>query len=199
MVVVGVNGHPGAGKTVVSNMIFKYDSTKIIHLDGLFDTIKVRYFKNDLKVLEKDTGEIEPYIDSKSNIGKIKRLKYLRGLIEKLKETYSNIYIDDYIRRNKMLYRYLILEGRSLDLYHLDKYCDVKVFIHSSDKLRYTRMVGRTIKGLSLDDIKSIYQYDLGSTIPVNDYLTINNNGDMKELEEQVNHLEKTIIKKIGV
>ena len=53
MLVIGINGHPGAGKTTVSELLFNDKNKSIIHLDNLFDRFKIKYFSNSVKVLKK--------------------------------------------------------------------------------------------------------------------------------------------------
>ncbi len=189
MIVIGINGRPGSGKTTISEAILNDKNKKVIHLDSIFNNIKQTYFKKQLKVLEKKTGEVEPYIDNTSNIGKLTQLKQIRFLIEIIKEAYAKFYIKEFIEKNNSNIDYLVLEGRYLDSYHLENFCDKLYFIQTEDELRYQRMKERTLSGLSKTDMDSIFQNDLKTTINLEKYTVINNNTEsILEIVEEINN-----------
>ena len=193
MLVIGVNGRPGAGKTTVSKLLFNGNNTSIIHLDNLFDNVKMKCFSQDVKVLEKTDGSLEPYIDSSSNIGRVIRLKGLKIALYQAKKMYANFYLNSFIKNNFDRINYLIIEGRSLDIYKLEHFCDTKVFIDAYENKRYVRMLDRTVRGLTSADIKGIFEYDLKRNINLNGYYIIENNGDLDHLNNQVKTFEHMV------
>ena len=137
MIVIGINGHTGAGKTTTSNLLFQDKNKQIVHLDWIFNDIKNKYFKNDISVLERESGENTPYLKSESRLKQISQLKYIKDLYIKLKGIYAFIIIKNIIKEGNV--DYLIIEGRTLDIYDIDKLCDYKIFINLSRELRYKR------------------------------------------------------------
>lgn len=195
MLVIGINGRPGAGKTTVSELLFNDKNKSIIHLDNLFDRFKIKYFSNSVKVLKKSDGACEPYIDSCSKVGKVIRIKGLKLALYQVKKMYANFYLNSVIKSTSPRVDYLIIEGRALDVYNLECFCDVKLFIDASSNKRYIRMIDRTVSGLTSADVRGVFTYDLKKDINLSGYHILKNDSNLEHLADQVKVFEKVVQK----
>ena len=195
MIVIGINGHTGAGKTTTSNLLFQDKNRQIVHLDSIFDDIKTKYFKNDISVLERESGENSPYLKNDSKLKKIAQLKYIKDLYIKLKEVYAFNIIKNIIKEGNV--DYLIVEGRTLDIYNIDKLCDYKIFISLSRELRYKRVLKRDEKGLDSANVIKNFNEDSNNPIEIQNYMVINNYGDLEYLKEEIKKVENEIKQKV--
>ena len=188
--VIGINGKPGSGKSIVSNLIFYNSNKQVIHLDYIFNDIKKKYLKKYTISGETINKEGKIYIDRKSSLRKILDLKYINELYNIMKNNYANKIIRKEIENS--MFDYVIIEGINLTNYNLDKICDVKILVKADNNLRYSRVLKRDI----YQDKESIIDFlNENNKIDINEhgYYIIENNGSLQELENNIREVEYKI------
>ena len=191
MIVIGINGYVGSGKTTISKLLFNDKNKRIIHLDSLFDETKRKYFEKDINVLKQSDGTELLCIDENSKIKKILKIKQLKGIYTFLKMMYAHKLIENIIQKslNDGL-DYLIIEGRNLDVYELDKLCDVKIYVSSGEVTRYIRALDRDKERF---DKSYFYKEPSIHILNIDGYIRITNNSDLDSLKIKVIQLEEKI------
>ncbi len=188
--IIGINGRPGSGKTTVSKLIYNDKDKEIIHLDYIFNEVKNKNLKKSITFEDRDKDVYNYHFNNDSIIKRILLSKYIKWLYNYLKSIYAKKYVNNIIKENKS--DYLILEGRQLKIYNLEKICDVKVFVHSSSKVRYERTIKRDTYKEKKEIIKELDE-DEKERIDTSDYIILYNTGDINKLKEEIKVLEKKI------
>ncbi len=184
--IIGINGRPGSGKTTVSKLICSDKDKEIIHLDCAFNEIKNKYLKNKVTLSENIDGDSRPYVNDNSPLKKIVASKSLLWL----KKIYTKRYVKNKIDESTK--EYIILEGRQLNIYDLEKLCDVKIFVHSPNITRYERVKKRD-NFIEEDTIIKDLNKELKEKIDTSNYHVLFNISDLETLKEEIKVLEKKL------
>ena len=186
MLIIGINGRPGSGKTTVSNILFKNDKTKVIHLDSIFNDIKYKFLKNNISILEQKDGTKNPYLTDETRLKKLLYLKQIKIFWRKIASIYVKEQIIKTIKDLKNKFDYLIIEGRALDEFKLENLCNIKFLLKAPIEVRRNRVLNRTLKGISENQLISIVNNDIEKNIDEKNYLIINNNGNYENLINKI-------------
>ena len=101
MIIIGINGHNGAGKTTFSNMLFSNSNKKVVSLDYLFDNLKNGLFKNYSTSLEKTNGEKAIYLSNDTKLQHLISKKSIEPLYFKMKSILANLLVNKIINESK--------------------------------------------------------------------------------------------------
>ena len=183
MVLIGINGQSGAGKTTLSKHLLENSNRKVIHLDHILDVIKRLLPKSMILNVTREDGEVFHYMSKSYGNNPI---------YEWLKKSIFRILLSRIINNAlKDNYEYLIIEGLCLE-----KYCnlndfDYTIFISALPEIRYRRVVERNSL-IELSLTKNTAQLDL--TVNPDLYsIHIENNGSLDWLISSIKTIEQTI------
>lgn len=195
MMVIGVNGYFGSGKTTLSNQLLSTSKTIVIHLDYAFDDLKEKYLRKSISSYEKNNGEKALYINDKSGFKKIVNLKGLHYIYEKFKRQYLVNYIKNVIdEAYQNGCEYIILEGGALSYYNLEEFCDFKIFIVSERITRLKRVLERDRTGMTDYDIVKDFEKNQETPFNISKYFLITNNGSLEDFKDSIEIIQNSII-----
>lgn len=185
MYIIGISGAVGAGKTTLSNLLFHYKKTKIIHLDSLLNNIK--------KICKTDNfinlnGEDVVLIDKKSLIKKITKYSFIKNKALNLASLIASVMLIYKIKQAQNdNYEFLIIEGFTLQEYINLSCLDCSIYIEADENTRKKRVLkrGNGIDALNLRPTNKNFN------------ITFDNSDNIKNLIKEINKLEIDTIKYI--
>lgn len=193
MIIIGINGNPGAGKTTASNIILKDYNSKVIHLDYVFDRLKDILPKKTIEKYQSDTQETK-ILNKDSLFYKVANSKIIVEQYERAKKIYANKVLKNEIKNafNEGI-DYLIIEGARLELYDIVYLMNYLIFINAKESDRIDRVKKRDKeysyivlkKYLNMLDNIDLKKYDF----------IIENIGTKKEFEEKCCFVTDMIVK----
>ena len=188
--ILGITGSIGSGKTTVSNLFRKY-GFKVINVDKFYASI-YRKNKSLRSKVKEEFGTISRAKLKKTVLNNPNKLKKLNKIthpviIDEIKKSIKNIK-----KANKdlkiIIDAPLLLEARALNL------VDKLIIVKCDEKMQIRRLLK---KGkYNKQEIKSIIksQMPLKEKLKYADFV-LDNNNDLKQLEEQVKNIIKIILK----
>ena len=184
MVLIGINGQSGAGKTTLSKHLLENSNRKVIHLDHILDVIKRVLPKSMILNVTREDGEVFHYMSKSYGNNPI---------YEWLKKSIFRILLSRIINNAlKDNYEYLIIEGLCLE-----KYCnlndfDYTIFVSTSQEIRYRRVVDRdSLAELSISKNSATVEVLSNPDLYT---IQINNDGSLSQLMDNIKSVEQTII-----
>lgn len=190
MILIGISGESGSGKTLTSEIIAKRLNCEVYHLDDLQKEVEVWKRKSFLKRFT------IPYSDSEGDTrvivnpkvkGKNMSSKAVENLYEKIKlAALKSIIMKKIIKQKSSKAKYFIIEGTQLAVYAPMDLLDVKILMNRQYELRERDVLARD--GISEEDFKAREEYDKPKiNLCKNFEYKIENNGTREQLEEQIN------------
>ena len=199
MIVIGINGYSGGGKTTMSEHLFCGTNRKVVHLDHIFDHILFLIPRFILPVADRDNGEKVKIIPNKSIIRSVAN----NPCVSYVLWSYASAIISHLISKyEKQGFEYFIIEG-----YYLEKCInlsdlDFSIFIDAPLDIRHLRVEKRNTKEEII--IRGNNSTDINGANFENYNILVENNGSIDEylnkifdVEKQILLLNKTKIKKI--
>ena len=183
MIIIGINGNPGSGKTTASNLIFNNNFKKVIHLDDIFNDIKELLPKNNTKTFKKDSEEAI-ILNRSGLLYKTLNLKIVNKQFELAKKIYANKVLKRSINQAiEAGIEYFIIEGTHLEDYDIVYLLDYLIFIRASQEDRIDRLIKRDKEYSSIIFKKSL---NMADGIKLDKYnLVIENNGSMDNFKQK--------------
>ena len=184
MILIGINGQSGAGKTTLANNLFNDLNCKVIHLDHIFDEIKSLLPETMVLNITRNDGEVIHCLSNSYG----KNLKLYPLLRKNIAKILLSRIINNALKDN---YDYLIIEGTLLEEYCNLNDFDYTIFISALPEIRYRRVVERNSL-IELSLTKNTAQLDL--TVNPDLYsIHIENNGSLDWLISSIKTIEQTI------
>ncbi len=201
MKIIGLCGGSGSGKGVVSHLFAKYGIPHI-DTDKVYRDI-TSYRSECMEKLSEIFGDIVLSADGSLNRERMREIVFIGDDCEHKRK-----------KLNEITHKYVLSEtDRIIDLYRkegriaviadvpllfesgFDKKCDVTVAVVAGEKVRIERITSRD--GISEEQANARINSQIKTSELVKkvDYV-IENNGDLKELEEKVEQLYHTILEK---
>lgn len=191
MIIIGINGNPGSGKTTASNLIFNDEIKKVIHLDNIFNDIKELLPKNNIKTFKKDSQEAI-ILNRSGLLYKTFNLKIINKQFEFAKKIYANKLLKRLITQaiNDGI-EYFIIEGLHLEDYDITYLLDYLIFINANKEDRIDRLIKRDKEFADIIFKRSL---NLADDINLDKYnLVIDNTGSMDDFKEKCMEVTETI------
>ena len=190
MILIGISGESGSGKTLTSEIIGKSLSCEVYHLDDLQKEVEIWKRKSFLKkfiVVSTDTaGESRVVVNPKLK-GKNISIKAVENLYEQVKmSALKSIIKKKIVAQKKAKAKYFVIEGTQLPVYVPISLLDVKILMNRQYSLRERDVLVRD--GISEEDFRERENYDKPKiNLCKNFEHKIENNGTIEQLEEQIN------------
>lgn len=156
MKIIGIFGKSGAGKTTLSKLIQSYDSEniEIIHLDNLYDGIKIRLFRKDT-VQQSDADENRIVTVNPTVKDKVLKSKIGRAIIQR-RNMLGNFLIKRKIAQARRLgKKAVIIEGIHLNNFKVTKNADAIIRVEAPFVKRLDRVSKREIE--TVDKAKMVF------------------------------------------
>lgn len=148
MIIIGITGPTGAGKSTFSEMILKNNSkVKIIHLDHVYDKIKSYLPFKNVSSYKRDDGEIINYLNRDGLAYRLFHIKGIEIIYQKIKKLYAKSFINQEIEfayQNGV--EYLVLEGVNINDLVDFQLLDLSIFISAPQNIRRERVNKRDKK-----------------------------------------------------
>ena len=192
MILIGISGESGSGKTLTSEIISKKLNCEVYHLDDLQKEVEVWKRKSFLKrftIPYSDTnGENEVIVNPKVK-GQNMSNKAVENLYEKIKmAALKSIIMKKIIKQKSSKAKYFVIEGTQLAVYVPIDLLDVKILMGRQYELRDRDVILRD--GISEEDFRKREEYDKPKiNLCKNFEYKIENNGTTEQLEEQINNI----------
>lgn len=143
MVVIGINGNPGSGKTTASNLLLNTESKLVIHLDDIFNDVKQLLPKNNVKTFKRDSYDTM-ILNRNGLLYKMVNLKIVNKQFELAKKIYANKVLKRKIEQAFIDgVDYFVIEGANLENYGITYLLDYLIFINASQEDRIDRLIKR--------------------------------------------------------
>ena len=183
MIIIGINGNPGSGKTTASNLIFNNDLKRVIHLDDIFNKVKELLPGNNIKTFKKDSEEAI-ILNRSSLLYKTFNLKIVNRQFEIAKKIYANKILKKAINQASIEgIEYFIIEGTHLEDYDVTYLIDYLIFIKAGEEERIDRLIKRDKEFANLIFKKSL---NMSDNINIDNYnLIIDNNGSKESFKQK--------------
>ena len=193
MVIIGINGAGGAGKTTLSENLFLGTDRVVVHLDHIFDRIMELIPKSIFSSTCRDNGEKVRVISKDSSIRKIAANKY----VSKVMWFYARKVIENLIKKyEKEGFEYFIIDGFYLENCVNLSDLDYSIFVNAPLELRYNRINKRNTeeeiskRGNSAIDKNNAnsenYDFTLYNSGSYDDYLEIIRETEHKILSQKI-------------
>ena len=191
MKIIGINGNPGSGKTTASNILFKDDSKKVIHLDDIFNDIKELLPKRNTDTFK--TGDSEAIIlNRKGALYKVLNSKFINKEFVLAKKIYANKYLKYVIKKAyKEGIDYIVIEGVHLENYDITYLIDYFIFIEANEEDRVDRLIKRDAEYASIIFKKSL---NMSDSIDKSKYdFILENNGSLEDFKDSCDEISENI------
>lgn len=143
MIIIGINGNPGSGKTTASNLLLNNESKLVIHLDDIFNEIKQLLPKNNVKTFKRDSYDTM-ILNRNGLLYKTVNLKIVNKQFELAKKIYANKVLKRKIEQAFIDgVDYFVIEGANLENYGITYLLDYLIFINASQEDRIDRLIKR--------------------------------------------------------
>lgn len=144
MIVVGINGNPGSGKTTVSQLIFSNENTKVVSLDRIYDTIKKNMPTKMVTQETRPDGNETVYLTHNGFYHFIKNSPLLSKVYRKLWRVLGHKLVWDQLELATVEgYDYVVLEGVSLFEFIDAKDLDLIIYVSADYDVRNSRVQKR--------------------------------------------------------
>lgn len=195
MIIIGINGNPGAGKTTVSNMILQNCNKKVIHLDFIFDGVKDMLPKDSIKKYDRTNEEMK-ILNRDSMFFKISHSKHLIEQYKRLKKIYANKFLKNEIKKAlKENIDYLIVEGSRLEEYDILYLMSYLIFVEACELDRINRIEKRDGK-YSYLILKNHLNFLKNINLDKYDFI-LSNIGTLEDLNEKCIFISNVIKDKV--
>lgn len=190
MILIGISGESGSGKTLTSDIMAERLKCEVYHLDDLQKEVEVWKKKSFLKRFtipsKGNNGENKVIINPKLK-GKNMSTKTVENLYQQIKmAALKSIIMKKIIKQKSSKAKYFIIEGTQLAVYAPIDLLDVKILMNRQYELRERDVILRD--GISEEDFKTREEYDKPKiNLCKNFEYKIENNGTREQLEEQIN------------
>lgn len=191
MKIIGINGNPGSGKTTASNILFKDDSKKVIHLDDIFNDIKELLPKRNTDTFK--TGDSEAIIlNRKGALYKVLNSKVINKEFVLAKKIYANKYLKYVIKKAyKEGIDYIVIEGVHLENYDITYLIDYFIFIEANEEDRVDRLIKRDAEYANIIFKKSL---NMSDSIDKSKYdFILENNGSLENFKDSCVEISENI------
>lgn len=191
MKIIGINGNPGSGKTTASNILFKDDSKKVIHLDDIFNDIKELLPKRNTDTFK--TGDSEAIIlNRKGALYKVLNSKFINKEFVLAKKIYANKYLKYVIKKAyKEGIDYIVIEGVHLENYDITYLIDYFIFIEANEEDRVDRLIKRDAEYANIIFKKSL---NMSDSIDKSKYdFILENNGSLEDFKDSCDEISENI------
>lgn len=193
MVIIGISGNPGAGKTTVSQMIFSNSNTKVISLDKIFDVIKEKLPNFLITTTKRDSGEENMFLTRNKLYNSIKNNPTLHAEYLKLRTLLGKKILKRAVDRVKDEdYDFIVIEGVALFDYGDMIPYDFLIKVEAPYDVRSKRVNIRNSKE-ELENSNPMETF-------IQDYKAnyhILNNASLEELHTKVSDIEEDIIRQL--
>lgn len=193
MIIIGINGNPGSGKTTASNFILNDRRKKVIHLDDIFDDIKQLLPKRNIQTFKRDSQNAM-ILNRNGLLYKTVNLKFVNKQFELAKKIYATKVLKTKINQAiKDEIDYFIIEGTHLEDYGIIDLFDYLIFIKASKEDRIDRLIKRDKQYADMILKKSLNMVD---AIDIQKYnLIIENEGTKDEFNQKCLEVSDMIVK----
>lgn len=192
MVLIGICGESGSGKTLTSEIIAKKLNCQVYHLDDLQKEVEVWKRKSFIKKFTVPTndsnGDVRVVIDPKFK-GKRMSSKAVENLYEKIKmSALKSIIMKRILKQRMSNEKYFIIEGTQLPIYVPLNMLDIKILMSREFSLREKDVVKRD--NISEEEFRAREEYDKPKIRLCKGFKNvINNNGTKEELEVKIQNI----------
>lgn len=196
MKIIGIFGKAGAGKTTLSKQIQSFDSEniEIIHLDNLYDEIKMRLFKRDT-IQQADIDENRIVTVNPKVKDKVLRSKIGRAIMQR-RNMLGNFLIKRKIAQARRLgKKAIIIEGIHLNNFKVIKNADVIIRVEAPFVKRLDRVSKREIETVDKSKMVLLDKVFFKGRKNKYDYY-IENNDDIERFKMHAQEIYNAEIKK---
>lgn len=201
MILIGISGKSGAGKTSASNVLAKELECNVYHLDDLQKEVekwkKNSYLKKFTVASKDSNGDEKIFVNPKLK-GQTLNNKQVDDMYEKIKTLALKEFIKRKINKeNRKGAMYFIIEGTQLSTYLNLKNTQIKILIKRPYNLRRRDIMLRD--GITKKEFEQREKYDNPKIARCNDfdYVIKNNETRINNLYEEMKQIA-TNTKKIG-
>lgn len=189
MILIGISGQSGSGKTLTSEMMAKRLNCEVYHLDDLQKEVEIWKRKSFLKrftIPYKDSDGEDKVIVNPKLKGKKMSNKAVEDLYEQIKmAALKSIISKKIIKQKTSKAEYFIIEGTQLLVYVPMNLLDMRILIDREYELRQKDVVKRD--NISEEDFRVREEYDKPKIDLCKSFeYKIENNGTKQELEKQI-------------
>lgn len=192
MILIGICGESGSGKTLTSEIIARKLNCQVYHLDDLQKEVEVwkrRSFLKKFTVPTNDTnGDVRVVIDPRLK-GKRMSSKAVENLYEKVKmSALKSIIMKRILKQRVSNAKYFIIEGTQLPVYVPLNMLDIKILMSRDYFFRERDVLKRD--NISEEEFREREEYDKPKIKLCKGFKNvINNNGTKGELEANIQNI----------
>ncbi|MBE5819733.1 MAG: dephospho-CoA kinase [Clostridiales bacterium] len=189
MILIGICGESGSGKTLTSEIIARKLNCQVYHLDNLQKEVEVWKRKSFVKKFTVPTndsnGDEIVVIDPKFK-GKRMSSKAVENLYEKVKmSALKSIIMKRILKQRMSKAKYFIIEGTQLPVYISLNMLDIKILMNREFSLRQKDVIKRD--NISEEEFEAREEYDKPKIQLCKGFKNvINNNGTKDDLEAKI-------------
>lgn len=190
MVIIGITGNPGSGKSTISEMLFKDYNTEVVHLDSLFDNIKKNMPSDMVTTTVRDDGYENIFLTHNKFYKTLRSNPILSKVYSKLRIVVAKSILGKTINEaHHGDIDFLLIEGVSLlDYFDADD-LDFIILVTAQDEVRKNRIERRNTK-VELEANNPFYTY---VSSEVHD-IEIDNSGSFDELNKKIGVVEEIFL-----
>ncbi len=147
MIIIGISGKMGSGKTTAASYLFPDEDKVILNLDHILDDVKKKILKRSIEEEKRSTGETVLAVNKQGYFYKTANSKYINKIYKTLRNTFVKRIIDSKLLEAETINKkYFIIEGVQLEDYKILDILDFSILIYCSDEIRHQRVKRRQCK-----------------------------------------------------
>ena len=203
MIIIGVTGATGAGKSTFSSYLNEsLGNAKIVSLDHIFDRLKTTIFSSNTDTFIRDNGEEICYLKKESTFSKFVKIKGVKEAYQVLRKYYGYYIVNKEIKQaeNENI-KYLIFESINLYEFIDCKKINYKILLTANREIRKSRVMQRDADLGNLleetfecndneENIYKLYDFAIENIFSI-DYLRANANNIANTIKDNFSLIRK--------